>query len=179
MDVASVEARSRLMSRIRGRDTKPELAVRSAAHSLGLRFRLNGCGLPGRPDLVLRRHGAAIFVHGCFWHQHRGCRHATVPTVRQEYWLPKLARNIERDRTISAELGRRGWKVLTIWECELRNPESVKVRLQDFLGPTRLPGPRSSSEAVSTVSTHPANGWFSARGQQISRSRTKTGAKSC
>ena len=119
------------MARIRSRDTKPELAVRSAAHSLGLRFRLGGCGLPGRPDLVLRRHGAAIFVHGCFWHQHT-CNLGKTPSTNVQYWLPKFERNKERDLRCINELKGLGWRVLVVWECEARDSQLLRRKLASF-----------------------------------------------
>lgn len=110
------------MARIRSRDTRPELAVRRAMHAAGLRYRLHSKHLPGRPDLAFPARRAVLFVHGCFWHRHPGCRHATTPATRQDYWLPKLARNVERDRSTAAGLLASGWTVLTIWECETRRP---------------------------------------------------------
>ena len=131
MASVSREARSRIMSRIRSRNTKPELAVRSSAHALGLRFRLNGCGLPGRPDLVFRRYGAVVFVHGCFWHQHT-CKLGKTPSTNLTYWLPKLERNKARDSHSVAELSRLGWRVLVIWECETKNVQELCIRLGKF-----------------------------------------------
>ncbi len=106
------------MAAIKGRNTAPELAVRSYLHRAGFRFRLSAAGLPCRPDLVLTRDRIAIFVHGCFWHQHPGCRHATTPKVRTSYWGPKLRRNRERDKRCRIALQELGWTVLTVWECE-------------------------------------------------------------
>lgn len=127
----SPQARSHIMSRIRSRDTKPEMAVRSAAHALGLRFRLGGCGLPGRPDLVFRRHRAVVFVHGCFWHQH-SCKLGKTPSTNLTYWLPKLERNKARDVHSAAELGRLGWRVLVLWECETKDAQALRARLVKF-----------------------------------------------
>lgn len=133
MDIISTEARSRLMARIGGRNTVPELAVRSTAHAMGLRFRLHGKGLPGRPDLVFRRHAAVIFVHGCFWHRH-GCKLATTPSTNRSYWLPKFERNKMRDERCIKELETLGWRVLVIWECETRQPDVLKYKLAQFFG---------------------------------------------
>lgn len=114
-------------------DTGPELVVRRLTHALGLRFRLHRRDLPGTPDLVLPRHRAAILVHGCFWHQHEGCRLARQPKSRLDYWLPKLARNVERDREAHAALEAAGWRCLTVWECETRDTEALRETLRRFL----------------------------------------------
>lgn len=124
-DVVDQQTRSRMMAGIKGRDTKPELAVRSYLHAAGLRFRLHDKHLPGRPDIVLRRYRTVVFVHGCFWHRHPGCRYATVPASRQEFWSSKFASNVERDRRDVASLEELGWRVITVWECETRSLESV------------------------------------------------------
>jgi DNA mismatch endonuclease (patch repair protein) len=131
MDVISPQARSRIMASIHGRDTSPEMAVRSIAHGLGLRFRLHGRGLAGTPDLVFPRHGAVIFVHGCFWHHH-SCHRGTMPKTRIKFWKTKLRATQERDRRSRASLRRQGWRVLTIWECETRHPEILRVRIARF-----------------------------------------------
>ena len=113
-------ARRSLMSKVRSRDTKPELLVRSALHQLGYRYRLQDRRLPGCPDIVFRSRKLAIFVHGCFWHQHDGCRRSTIPATRRSYWEAKLRRNVERDRQSMRQLLESGWRVVTIWECELK-----------------------------------------------------------
>lgn len=120
------------MRRIRATATQPELHVRQIAHRLGLRFRLNRKDLPGKPDLVFPRHGKIIFVHGCFWHQHQDCRFARLPGTRQDYWLPKLARNIERDTEVRASLEAQGWQVLEIWECQTRIDREVRNTIRRF-----------------------------------------------
>jgi DNA mismatch endonuclease (patch repair protein) len=122
------------MRRIRKKDTRPEMAVRRAAHALGLRFRLYRRDLPGSPDLVFPRHGKLIFVHGCFWHQHPGCKLARQPNSRPEYWLPKLKRNVARDREAQAELLQAGWTVFLIWECETKDPTALRSRIARFFG---------------------------------------------
>jgi DNA mismatch endonuclease, patch repair protein len=127
------ELRSRLMARVRQRDTKPEIAVRRAAHALGFRFRLQRRDLPGRPDLVFPRFRKALFVHGCFWHSHSGCKWATVPKTRTEYWDAKLAANRNRDARVQNELVARGWEVGVVWECETRSREVLTECLQIFL----------------------------------------------
>lgn len=133
MDIVSREKRSRMMSGIRGKDTRPELLVRSTAHRLGLRFRLHVKELPGRPDLVFPRYRTALFVHGCFWHRH-DCALAAVPSTRSDFWLAKFAANVERDRRSKAALESQGWRVLEIWECETRRPELVEKRLRAHFG---------------------------------------------
>lgn len=118
------------MSRVKGRDTGPELAVRRAAHALGLRFRLNRRDLPGRPDLVFPKHRVALFVHGCFWHQHPGCRRARVPQARPEYWIEKLRRNVERDAAVGPALEAMGWHPVVVWECEIKDPTALAAILR-------------------------------------------------
>lgn len=139
VDRLGTERRSWLMSRVKSRDTAPELRVRYAAHSLGLRFRLHRKDLPGKPDLVFPRWRVAIFVHGCFWHQHEGCRKAGAPKSRSHYWKPKLEKNIERDKRALEELDRLGWKTLTIWQCETNDATSLTDRLRTFFEQTRVP----------------------------------------
>ena len=124
-----------MMARIRARDTRPELLVRRWLHRRGFRFRLHCRTLPGTPDIVLRRYGTVVLVHGCFWHRHAGCRRATTPNTHRDYWEAKFARNIERDRTIQAALCDLGWQVVTVWECETKTQESLANRLQPLLGP--------------------------------------------
>jgi len=126
-------SRSALMSRIRSRDTQPELAVRSLVHSLGYRFRIHVRNLPGVPDLVLPKYRTVIFVHGCFWHQHPGCPRARLPKSRTDYWHPKLKRNTERDREQAGVLRRQGWSVLTVWECETGDTEVLAKRVTHHL----------------------------------------------
>jgi DNA mismatch endonuclease (patch repair protein) len=118
-DTLTKSERSALMSRIRGTNTKPEILVRSALHRAGLRFRLHGRDLPGRPDIVLARHKVVVFVHGCFWHRH-GCALSGEPRTRRRFWREKFDRNVERDARNARALRRLGWRVLTVWECALR-----------------------------------------------------------
>lgn len=118
-DTLTKAERSALMARIRGTNTKPEVLVRSALHRAGFRFRLHTQGLPGRPDIVLARHGVVIFVHGCFWHRH-GCTLSSEPRTRQRFWREKFDRNVARDARNARELRKLGWRVLTVWECALR-----------------------------------------------------------
>jgi DNA mismatch endonuclease (patch repair protein) len=118
-DIVAREVRSRMMSGIRGKDTKPELLVRRFLHRRGLRYRLHGRALPGRPDLVLARFRTVIFVNGCFWHSHQGCRYAYRPKANGQFWKEKLARTTARDAEAIGALVARRWQVLTVWECEL------------------------------------------------------------
>lgn len=133
MDVMSPDQRSRNMSAIRSRNTKPELAVRQILHSLGFRFRLHRKNLPGRPDIVLPRYKTVVFVNGCFWHQHAGCKLASKPSTRQEFWETKLSRNVERDRENAAKLIELGWRVIVVWECDLQNINDLSNRLSSCL----------------------------------------------
>lgn len=124
-DIVDQQTRSRMMSGIRGKNTKPELALRRALHARGFRFRLHSGKVHGRPDLVLPKHRAVVFVHGCFWHRHKGCRYATVPATRPEFWRAKFDANVARDRTVRTTLLDGGWRVATVWECALRKPDQV------------------------------------------------------
>lgn len=132
MDKLSAERRSANMARIRSENTNPEVLLRKLIHGLGYRFRLHRKDLPGKPDLVFPSRRKVIFVHGCFWHQHPGCREGRVPGTRQEYWGPKLRRNQERDASNQARLKEQGWDVLTVWECAV-NSSSLKETLKRFL----------------------------------------------
>jgi len=117
------------MSRIRGKDTKPEVRVRSALHRMGYRFRLHSRNLPGKPDIVLPKHATVVFVHGCFWHRHPGCRFAYTPKSRIEFWQAKFDRNVERHREVEEQLEELGWSVVVIWECETTKPETLDATL--------------------------------------------------
>jgi DNA mismatch endonuclease, patch repair protein len=128
-DIVSPEKRSEMMSRIRGRDTAPEIAVRSLLHRMGYRFRLHRRDLPGRPDVVLPRHHVVVFVHGCFWHRHRACKLAYTPKTRRKFWREKFEGNIERDRTVQRKLRKLGWKVVVVWECETGPEVRLRKRL--------------------------------------------------
>ncbi len=125
------------MARIRGKDTKPEMAVRRLLHGLGYRYRLHAGDLPGRPDIVFRTRRKAVFVHGCFWHQHEGCRQATTPKVRTTYWQRKFEANRARDKASMAALERMDWKALVVWECETRAIDTLSAKLIEFLGERR------------------------------------------
>jgi DNA mismatch endonuclease (patch repair protein) len=134
-DTLSAARRSANMSRIRSKNMKPEMVVRSVVHRLGYRYRLHGRDLPGKPDLVFRPRRKVIFVHGCFWHGHDNpaCLDGRQPKSNQGYWVPKLQRNKERDRAHIATLKKSGWAVLTIWECETRDTAALAHRLHIFL----------------------------------------------
>jgi DNA mismatch endonuclease (patch repair protein) len=121
------------MRRIVKRDTKPEVRVRKLLHRMGLRFRLHRKDLPGTPDIVLPGRRKAVFVHGCFWHQHEGCRLARQPKTRLNYWLPKLARNIARDALFRQKLAEAGWDPIVIWECETQDTTMLEPRLKALL----------------------------------------------
>lgn len=132
-DTLEAHNRSALMSRIRGRDTKPELVVRSLLHGMGLRFRICRRDLPGTPDIVLPRHGTVVFVHGCFWHRHTRCKGATTPKSNVGFWTAKFEANVARDARNRWDLRKLGWSVLTIWECQLRRPEVLRRKFARFL----------------------------------------------
>jgi DNA mismatch endonuclease, patch repair protein len=132
-DIVDPEARSAMMGRIRSSNTQPELMVRRVVHRLGYRFRCGGAGLPGRPDMVLPRLDTVIMVHGCFWHRHPGCDLSTTPRTNASFWAAKFADNVARDARVEASLRDRGWKVVTVWECELGNPSKLERRLAGIL----------------------------------------------
>src|SRR5262249_28721277 len=125
MDILTPEARSRLMSRIRGRNTGPEIVVRQVLHSMGYRFRLHNQALPGTPDIVLQRYRLIFFVHGCFWHRHPGCRFAYMPKSRIGFWQEKFEKNAARDQKARETLEGHGWKVRVIWECQTHDPQAL------------------------------------------------------
>jgi len=121
------------MSRVRGKNTSPEMRVRRVAHALGLRYRLHRRDLPGRPDITFPKHGVVLFVHGCFWHRHAQCKKASNPKSRFEYWEAKFAGNVDRDARAAADLERLGWRVATIWECETKSADQIKTALCQIL----------------------------------------------
>ena len=121
------------MSRIRGKDTTPEKMVRSLLHRMGCRFRLHGKKLPGRPDIVLPKHKTVVFVHGCFWHRHRGCKNCTTPTNNRSFWVKKLEGNVARDMVQRRTLRKLGWQVVVVWECELSRLNLLERRLNKWL----------------------------------------------
>jgi DNA mismatch endonuclease (patch repair protein) len=133
-DIVDPATRSRMMSRIHNRDTAPEMAVRRELYSLGIRYRLHNGKLPGRPDIVIRRLRTVIFVHGCYWHRHPGCRLAYTPKSNVEFWQRKLEGNAIRDIENQAHLIEMGWRVIVIWECEIRDRTALRERLAKLLG---------------------------------------------
>ncbi len=132
-DTISKERRSWNMSRIRGKNTKPELIVRSMLHRMGYRFRLHRKNLPGCPDIVLPKHRTVIFVHGCYWHRHPRCRYAYEPKSRTEFWNRKFQENVKRDKKNQAQLEELGWRVRVVWECEVKDPEACARLLRNEL----------------------------------------------
>lgn len=136
MDVHDPETRSYNMSRIKGKDTKPELLVRKFLFAHGFRYRLNVKALPGKPDIVLPKYKTVIFVNGCFWHGHKGCRYFVLPKTRTEWWLQKIKETQRRDREKEIQLNVAGWKVITIWECELKQ-EKRDETLNDLVSVVR------------------------------------------
>lgn len=134
MDNLPPHRRSANMSRIRSKDTSPEMTVRRLIHGMGYRYRLHVATLPGKPDLVFTRLKSIIEVRGCFWHQHGYCIDSHIPKTRTEYWQPKLAKNKRRDTENLAKLNAMGWRVLTVWECQLADQLELQKRLRQFLG---------------------------------------------
>ncbi len=126
--------RSALMSRVKAKDTKPELRVRRLAHGLGYRYRLHRRDLPGSPDLVFSGRRKVLFVHGCFWHRHQGCRKTTMPKTRAKFWQRKFDDNVRRDERVIAALRDLGWDVLVVWECETSDEDLLRRTLLEFLG---------------------------------------------
>ena len=127
------EQRSRNMSAIKSKNTKPEITVRKLLHSMGYRFRLHKKDLPGSPDIVLPKYKTVIFVHGCFWHRHQNCKYASNPKTRREFWEKKFKENIERDKKTQEKLKNLGWKTKIVWECEIKNRKILSLNLEDIL----------------------------------------------
>ena len=134
MDIVSPDKRSAMMRAVKGKDTKPEMAVRRLVHRLGYRFRLHVKTLPGKPDLVFPGKKRIIFVHGCFWHRHPGCRRAAIPETNREFWLQKLSGNVLRDAWVQDELRALGWGILVVWACEIKDEDALAEKLIGFLG---------------------------------------------
>lgn len=133
------------MSRIKSRDTTPELAVRKVLFRMGYRYRLHSSTVPGKPDITLRRYRAAIFVHGCFWHRHPGCKFAYFPKSRVDFWEEKFEANVRRDEKVKKQLAELGWRYFTIWECETKSSETIENLLRGFLGESET---RSDNGAI-------------------------------
>ncbi len=151
-DVFTAEQRSAVMARVKGRDTRPELALRRLLHRAGYRYRLHLKDVPGRPDLAFPRRRAAVFVHGCFWHGHDCARGARAPKANAAYWSAKIGRNRARDAVVQAALESQGWRALVVWECELKQPRAVLERLAEALGPPRQ-ATAAPAGAASTASS--------------------------
>ncbi len=126
IDIVDEETRSRMMSGIRAKNTRPEITLRKALHAKGFRFRVHVSELPGKPDIVLKKYKAAIFVHGCFWHHHHGCRYATVPKTRPDFWIEKFKQNQSRDDLANLALKKLNWRVAVVWECGIRNSSDME-----------------------------------------------------
>lgn len=133
IDQLTKEKRSWNMSRIRSKNTKPEIIVRSLLHRMGYRFRLHRKDLPGKPDIVLSKFMTVIFAHGCFWHQHKGCKRCTTPSTNTDYWLPKLEKNILKDKDNRKKLKKIGWRSIIVWECEIKNIDKLARKLKLLL----------------------------------------------
>ncbi len=131
-DIVDQATRSRMMAGIKGKNTQPELLLRRGLHGRGFRFRLHVAGLPGHPDICLKKYNAVIFVHGCYWHRHENCRFASTPKSRADFWLSKFAANVERDALHQKMLKAQGWRVAVVWECTLRS--AMAVTTIDLLG---------------------------------------------
>lgn len=144
VDTMTPEQRHRCMAAIKGKDTKPEMLVRRYLHSLGYRYGLHNRKLPGSPDLVLRKYKTVIFIHGCFWHGHDGCKYYRLPKTNEDFWRNKITRNRHRDQEAQRLLEEKGWNVITIWECDLKNKEkrdatlfNLNLRLKQILSPQK------------------------------------------
>ncbi|SRR6266446_5476606 len=135
MDIFEKKRRSEIMARVRSSNTMPEVRVRKLLHRMGYRFRLHRKDLPGTPDIVLSAYDSVVLVHGCFWHRHRGCRDATTPRTRKRFWIRKFSENVGRDGKNAVALRKLGWRILIVWECELRDEIYLSRRLVRFLGP--------------------------------------------
>ncbi len=142
-----------MMSNIRSKDTKPELVVRRFLHANGFRYRLHAGALPGKPDIVLPKYHAAIFVHGCFWHRHQNCRLAYTPKSRQKFWLDKFQTTIARDKIAVTKLFNSGWRVMTIWECALRNNQLRDLGLDEIVEWIKSDWPRNEFPVSARLST--------------------------
>jgi DNA mismatch endonuclease (patch repair protein) len=130
VDIVSPAKRSQMMSGIKGKNSRPEMLVRKMLFAMGYRFRLHRRDLPGTPDIILPSRRIAIFVHGCFWHAHKECKYAKIPSTRTEFWTAKLRRNVDRDQRAVEDLIRMGWRVLNIWECSTRSLDSASILSQ-------------------------------------------------
>jgi DNA mismatch endonuclease, patch repair protein len=144
MDHVSPERRSYIMRLVKPTNNKTEIGVRRILHALGLRFRLHGQALPGKPDVILPKWRTIILVHGCFWHRHARCRKATTPKTKVAFWKEKFEANVKRDKRVRARLGRLGWRVCVVWQCELTSPEKLARRLDAFIRADGASPPRTA-----------------------------------
>jgi DNA mismatch endonuclease, patch repair protein len=133
MDVFSREKRSQIMSRVSGKNTKPELIVRSLLHRMGYRFRLHRKDLPGKPDITLPKYKKVIFIHGCFWHGHKHCKRSSLPNTNREFWEHKIRSNAQRDYKNISSLTEKGWEVMVLWSCQIKNKEDLISKLIEFI----------------------------------------------
>ena len=133
VDTLTIPERSLLMAKIKGKNTRPEIAVRSLLHRVGYRFRIHVSSLPGKPDIVLTRYRTVVFVHGCFWHRHNGCKASTTPKSHRRFWAEKFRRNVANDRKHLGQLHRLGWRVVVVWECQLKRPDWVLAKIEKAL----------------------------------------------
>jgi len=131
-DVHTPEQRSYNMSRIKGKDTNPEVIVRRQLHAMGFRFRLHDTNLPGKPDIVMKKHRTAVFVHGCFWHRHKGCKFSYVPKSRVNFWQKKFEANVRRDRQVTEQLAAAGWLQFIVWECQTKDKDRLVAVIKEF-----------------------------------------------
>ena len=145
------------MRLVRSKDTLPEKALRSLLHRRGFRFRLHDRNLPGKPDLVLPKHRAVIFVHGCFWHRHPGCPRTRTPATRQDYWVPKFERTVQRDQQNQRKLRLLGWNVLTVWECELKEAAALVDKLAGLIRREAAPYPTPALPPLAAVAEEPGD----------------------
>lgn len=152
MDTVSPARRSEIMARVTSKDTRPEIAARRLLHSLGFRFRLHRNSLPGKPDIVLPRWRTVVFVHGCFWHRHDGCPNTRIPKSKVEFWTRKLDGNARRDQIARARLESLGWRVLVIWECELKDIGSLTNRVESLIRGQSCDRSNSSRERADSPS---------------------------
>ena len=153
-DIVDKKTRSRMMSGIRGKNTRPEMMVRRALHAAGFRYRLHAKDLPGKPDIVLPKYRAVVFVHGCFWHRHEGCYYATIPKSRQVFWISKLEANRRRDAKTRERLAAAGWRVFVVWECGLKHdPEGTMSALV-----TALKNPHVKGRDIPSTPPRPSAG---------------------
>lgn len=130
-DFMTSEQRKCCMSRVKGKDTAPELYIRKALWHAGFRYRLKS-KLPGKPDIILKKHMVAIFIHGCFWHKHEGCPKSKMPTTRKEFWANKISRNVQRDKRNISELDKNGWRIAVVWECSIKNLKSKETTINSL-----------------------------------------------